>query len=99
MARLGPIINPTPDPSVVPGAAVLTHIMNGIAWFALAGCLAAVLFGGLAWATASHGGNYSWAERGKKGVLTGMVGAIIVGGAYAFVSTAFGIGSQISSGS
>lgn len=94
----GPVINPEPDASIVPGAEAITHVINGLAWFALAGCLAAVLLGGAAWALSHQTGNYSWAEKGKRGVLSGIVGAVIVGGAYAFVATAFSVGSSITPG-
>lgn len=94
----GPVINPEPSASIVPGAATINQLIDGLAWFALAGCLAAVLLGGAAWALSHQGGNFSWAEKGKRGVLSGIVGAVIVGGAYAFVSTAFSIGASMTPG-
>lgn len=92
------IINSSPNAKDVPGAPQLQQLLSGTMWLGLAGCIAAVMLGGVALGLGRHSGNPHWAERGKMAAVGGFVGAFLIGGAAAIVTFAFGLGSQVSGG-
>jgi hypothetical protein len=92
------IVNASPNANDVPGSTQLQQLLSGAMWLGLVGCVAAIVFGGVALGLGRHAGNPHWAERGKVAAVGGFVGAFLIGGAAAIVAFAFGLGSQVSGG-
>ena len=89
------IINSSPNAKDVPGAPQLQQLLSGVMWLGLAGCIAAIILGGVAMGLGRNSGNPHWAERGKISAVGGFVGAFLIGGAAAIVTFAFSLGSQV----
>ena len=92
------LVNASPNANDVPGAAQLQQLLGGLMWLGIAGCVAAMVLGGVAMGMGRHSGNPHWAERGKAAAFGGFVGAFLIGGAAAIVTFAFTLGSQVSPG-
>lgn len=87
-----------PDPAGLPGTAQLQTVVNGLAWWALLACVAAVLIGAGAWAFGSRAGNYSAVGNGKSLVAGGIIGGFLVGAASAIVNFFTSVGSGVAAG-
>ncbi len=83
------------DPNGLPGGAVLQQMLNGLVHFGLLGCAAAVVLGGASWYFGNQSGNYSFALGGRKAVFAGLVGALVIGGAAAFVNFFYNLGGTV----
>jgi hypothetical protein len=84
-----------PDPSGLPGGAALQHLLNGLVFVGLLSCVAAVVVGGATWFVGSQAGNFTAAIGGRRAVLAGMVGALVIGAAAAIVNFFFSAGSAV----
>src|SRR5688572_26832120 len=87
-------VNIKPDKSKAPGAAGLTDIVNGIAWYALIAAAAGFLIGGCAWAVGSRIGNDYTATGGKVGMAVAVGVAFLVGAATAILNFAYNTGNS-----
>jgi len=88
-------IHVDPDPSKLPGAAVLQQLTDGIGGVALAVCAIAVLVGAAMWALGSHAQNPQQAMLGRRTVVTAVAAAMLVGATGAIVSWAFELGTHV----
>ena len=96
--RLGAVlawVSTRPDPNGLPGGAALQKLLNGLVFLGLLGCVAAVVAGGATWFVGSQAGNFSASMGGRRAVLAGMVGALVIGAAAAIVNFFFGVGATV----
>lgn len=68
---------------------------GGLMFYALLGCLAALVIGASWWALGHHAANPAAAGRGKAAVGTALLGALLVGGGPALVGFFTTVGSHI----
>ena len=79
----------TPDPTGMPGGALIQQLLNWAQMLALWGSLGAILVGAAMYGLAQQGGSYSGANRGKALAVGGVVGAVLAGLAPAAVNLLF----------
>lgn len=79
----------------LPGGDALTQLVGGLMWMGLIACVAAIIIGAAAWGLAGHSGNYQAAYMGRKAVLGGFLGALLIGAAAAIVTFAFDLGKTV----
>ena len=70
----------------LPGSNVLQNLIDGLAFWALLGCLAAMIIGAVVWAFASHSNNHHYSANGRRGVLVSAVAALAIGASAAIVN-------------
>lgn len=85
----------TPDTSSLPGGAVLQHLTNGVAGWALVFALAGMLIGAAAWALGSHSQNFHQSMAGRRAVLVSGLAALLIGAAPALVNFFFHAGQGV----
>ncbi|HXQ58510.1 MAG TPA: DUF6112 family protein [Acidimicrobiales bacterium] len=85
----------TPDPGNLPGGAVLQHLTDGLAGWALIGALVALLIGAAAWALGAHAQNYQQSFTGRKTVLVAGLAALLIGAAPAIINFFFHAGQGV----
>ena len=78
-----------PDPTGMPGGALIQRLLNWSQALALWGSLGAILIGAAMYGFAAHGSSYAGANRGKALALGGVVGAVLAGLAPAAVNLLF----------
>jgi hypothetical protein len=88
-------VSVNPDPSGLPGSAVLQELLNGLAFWGLLATVAGVLIGAMVWALGSHSNNHQWSSRGRSGALISAGSALVVGGAAPLVNFFIELGSRI----
>jgi len=86
----------SPSITSLPGSAALQSLANGIAAWALVGCLIALLVGAALWAIGSHSQNMHQSMSGRRAVLTAIVAAILIGAAPALINFFFNTGLRVS---
>ena len=84
-----------PDAGELVGSDKFQSMVNGLAGWALLGCLVGLIVAGLVVAFGNSSGNQYAATRGRTAVLSALLGALIIGGAAAFINFAFGVGQGI----
>ena len=85
----------TPDPGNLPGGAVLQHLTDGLAGWALIGALVAFVIGAAAWALGSHSQNFQQSITGRKTVLVAGLAALLIGAAPAIINFFFHAGQGV----
>ncbi len=95
MAHTMAAVGATPDPSGLPGGAALQKLLDGLVFVGLLACVAAVVVGGATWFVGAQAGNFSASMGGRRAVLAGMVGALVIGAAGALVNFFFTAGSAV----
>ena len=93
--RLFAQVDVSPDINALPGGRQLQQLVDGSAAFALVVLVGAIVGGAVLWAVGAAGSNYGQVGAGKRMVLLGMFGAVIVGGAAALVNFFTALGGQI----
>jgi hypothetical protein len=88
-------INPSPDPSQLPGSTQILGLVAGLRWAALVACLVALIIGAAVWAFSSHQGNPYMTQRAKLSVLGALLGVFIVGAAPALIQWLYTLGTQV----
>jgi hypothetical protein len=76
----------TPNSNGIPGISLLQSIAGGILTAGFIACVAGIVIAAICWVLGSHQGNARLAISGRTGVLVGVAGAVLVGGADALVS-------------
>ena len=94
-SRLPAGVSTRPDPSGLPGGTALQHLLNGLVFVGLLSCVAAVVVGGATWFVGAQAGNFTASIGGRRAVLAGMVGALVIGAAAAIVNFFFSAGSAV----
>jgi hypothetical protein len=81
-----------PDPTGMPGADLVSQLVNWLMWVSLMASLGAVLYGAAMWRGGSRMGNSPRAEDGRNYVAGGAIGALLSGLAVVLVNTLFEVG-------
>ena len=81
-----------PDPTGMPGAELVSQIVNWLMWVSLMASLGAVLYGAAMWRGGAKLGNSPRAEDGRNYVAGGAIGALLSGLAVVLVNTLFEVG-------
>ncbi|MDW3212646.1 MAG: hypothetical protein R8G01_01510 [Ilumatobacteraceae bacterium] len=76
----------------MPGAQLVTQLINWLMWASLMACLGAVLYGAALWRGGARLGNTPRAEDGRTYVAGGAVGALLAGLAVVLINTLFEVG-------
>lgn len=84
-----------PDPSQLPGGAVLQQFTNGIMGWSLVLALIALVVSAVSWALGSNSNNYQYAVAGRRGVLISGLAALLIGAAPAIINFFFNAGSTV----
>jgi hypothetical protein len=75
-----------PKPGGLPGSGVLQSLIDGLAFWALLGCLAAMIIAAVVWAFAAHSNNHHYTANGRRGLLTAALAALAIGASDALVN-------------
>jgi hypothetical protein len=94
-ATPAPTVQVSPNPSGLPGSAVLQDLVNGLAFWMLLAAVAGVLIGAGIWALASHSNNHHWSSRGRAGALVSTLAALVIGGAAPIVNFFVDLGGKV----
>jgi hypothetical protein len=81
-----------PDPTGMPGAQLVSQLINWLMWASLMASLGAVLYGAALWRGGARMGNSPRAEDGRNYVAGGAVGALLSGLAVVMINTLFEVG-------
>jgi hypothetical protein len=88
-------VSVNPDSNGLPGGATAQKMLNGLVFYGLLACAAALVVGGATWWAGQRNGNFGAAMGGRTAVFAGLVGAIVVGAAPALVNFFFTAGSGV----
>ncbi len=84
-----------PDGSALPGFGTIQDLVNAASAFALLGCLAAAILGGVIWAFGATSSNVAAASKGQKTVVASGLGAAVVGAAAILVNFFYHMGQGL----
>ncbi len=84
-----------PDPSNLPGGAVLQQLTDGLGGWALIMALVGLVIGAAAWALGAHSQNYHQSFNGRRTVLVSALAALLIGAAPAIVNFFFHAGQGV----
>ena len=90
-ASAGPV-DGQPDSTGMPGAHLVSQLVNWLMWVSLMASLGAVLYGAAMWRGGAKLGNSPRAEDGRHYVAGGAIGALLSGLAVVLVNTLFAVG-------
>ena len=90
-ASAGPV-DGSPDSTGMPGAHLVSQLVNWLMWVSLMASLGAVLYGAAMWRGGAKLGNSPRAEDGRHYVAGGAIGALLSGLAVVLVNTLFAVG-------
>ena len=90
-ASAGPV-DGQPDSAGMPGAHLVSQLVNWLMWVSLMASLGAVLYGAAMWRGGAKLGNSPRAEDGRHYVAGGAIGALLSGLAVVLVNTLFAVG-------
>ncbi len=93
-AAPGGAVDGHPDPSGMPGAQLVSQLVNWLMWVSLMASLGAVLYGAAMWRGGARLGNSPRAEDGRHYVAGGAIGALLSGLAVVLINTLFTIGRR-----
>jgi hypothetical protein len=88
-------VNATPDPHGLPGSSVAEKLVNGLFFYTLIACLAAMLIGAATWALGARSQNPHYASTGRLATLVAFFGAMVAGAAPALINFAQDLGGQV----
>lgn len=84
-----------PNPAALPGFGTLQNLVDAIAAFALLGCLAAAIIGGVVWAFGASSSNPAAAGKGQKMVAGAIVGSVVIGAAALLINFFYNTGATL----
>ena len=85
-------VDVTPDGDGIPGAGILTRLLNGFAQIGLIASAGAVVFGAGLWGWSNYSDRAAGVNRGQKMALGGVLGAVVIGAVNVIINTAFTAG-------
>jgi len=88
-------VSTRPDPRGLPGGPALQRLLNGLVFMGLFACAAAVVAGGATWFVGAQANNFTASMGGRRAVLAGMVGALVIGAAAGIVNFFFAAGRTV----
>ena len=95
MLRVLVDVSVNPNPSALPGFGTFQELVNAVAAFALLGCLAAAILGGVTWAFGASSSNVAAASKGQKTVGGAIIGALIIGASALLVNFFYHAGAAL----
>jgi hypothetical protein len=75
-----------PKPTGLPGTNVLQSLVDGLAFWALLACLAAMVIAAAVWAFAAHSNNHHYTANGRRGLVVAALSALAIGASAALVN-------------
>jgi len=90
-AFAGPV-DGQPDSTGMPGAHLVSQLVNWLMWVSLMASLGAILYGAAMWRGGAKMGNSPRAEDGRHYVAGGAIGALLSGLAVVLINTLFAVG-------
>ena len=94
ISRIIATVTVTPNMSL-PGSNTIVNLIGGLATWATFAALAGVLLSAAVMAIGAHSSNGRLSDRGKTGLITSIVAAIVAGGAAAIINFAVSTGGHI----
>jgi len=88
-------INISPNNDGLPGISQGEKLVGALLTIAVIAAVAGLLLGAVVWALGSHSANPQLQSRGKTGVLSGVIAAILAGGALVIINFFYNIGAQL----
>jgi hypothetical protein len=88
-------VSASPDPHGLPGSSVAEKLVNGLFFYTLIACLAAMLIGAATWALGARSQNPHYASTGRLATLVAFFGALVAGAAPALINFAHNLGGQV----
>lgn len=88
-------VSATPSPTGLPGSSVADHLINGLFFYTLLGCLAGLFVSVLVWVLSSRAQNFHHAAAGRQGTIVAAAGALIAGAGPALINFFQSLGSQV----
>ena len=88
-------VSAKPDPHGLPGSSVAEKLVNGLFFYTLIACLAAMLIGAATWALGSRSQNPQYASTGRLATVVAFFGALVAGAAPALINFAQNLGGQV----
>ncbi len=79
-------VNVNPKADGLPGSRVLQSLVDGLAFWSLLACLAAMIVGAAVWAFAAHSNNHQYSANGRRGLLVSALAALAIGASAALVN-------------
>jgi hypothetical protein len=93
--RVFSAVSVNPSPAALPGFGTLQSLVDAVAAFALLGCLAAAILGGVMWAFGASSSNPAAASKGQKTVGGAIIGAVIIGASAILINFFYNTGSSL----
>ena len=84
-----------PDSKGLPGSRVLQRLIDGLAFWALLACLAAVIVSAAVWAFAAHANNHHQSANGRRGLLVAAAASLAIGASAALINFFADVGEQV----
>ncbi len=84
-----------PDAGGLPGSKVLQQLIDGLAFWALLACLAAVIVSAAVWAFAAHSSNHHFSASGRRGLMVSAAASLAIGASAALVNFFVDVGEQV----
>jgi hypothetical protein len=84
-----------PDPGGLPGSKVLQQLIDGLAFWSLLACLAALIVSAVVWAFAAHSNNHHYSANGRRGLLVCAAAALAIGASPALVTFFVEVGEKV----
>jgi hypothetical protein len=84
-----------PDSKGLPGSKVLQRLIDGLAFWALLACLAAMIVSAAVWAFAAHANNHHQSANGRRGLLVAAAGSLAIGASAALINFFVDLGEQV----
>jgi hypothetical protein len=84
-----------PKPSGLPGSKVLQQLIDGLAFWSLLACLAALIVSAVVWAFAAHSNNHHYSANGRRGLLVAAAAALAIGASPALVTFFVDVGERV----
>ncbi|MGH3265229.1 MAG: DUF6112 family protein [Trebonia sp.] len=88
-------ISISPNSDGLPGISQGEKLVGAVLTVAVIAAVAGLAMGAVVWALGSHSSNPQLQSRGKTGVLSGIVAAILAGGALVIINFFYNIGAQL----
>ena len=84
-----------PKASGLPGSQVLQQLVDGLAFWALLACLAAMIIGAAVWAFSAQSNNHHYAATGRRGLLVSAAAALAIGASSAIINFVAEAGDKV----
>lgn len=84
-----------PSSGGLPGSNVLQSLVDGLGFWALIACLAAMVIAAIVWAFAAHSNNHHYSANGRRGLLVAAVAALTIGASAALVNFFAAAGGKV----